>query len=49
MSAHRMLACLAVVALAVRNDSAIGERYAKDAVFMPPNQPRIEGRDGIRQ
>ncbi len=83
MSAHRMLACLAVAALsacakpappaamkadpsaiekeikdqvsawngflAVRNDSAIGELYAKDAVFMPPNQPRIEGRDGIRQ
>lgn len=34
--------------IAARNDSAIAELYAEDAVFMPPNQPRIVGKAGIR-
>jgi uncharacterized protein (TIGR02246 family) len=34
--------------IAARNDSAIAELYTEDAVFMPPNQPRIVGKAGIR-
>jgi ketosteroid isomerase-like protein len=34
--------------IAARNDSAIGELYADDGVLMPPNQPRIAGKEGIR-
>lgn len=35
--------------IAAQNDSAIGELYADNGVLMPPNQPRIEGKAGIRQ
>lgn len=34
--------------IAARNDSAIAELYAENGVLMPPNQPRIEGKAGIR-
>jgi ketosteroid isomerase-like protein len=34
--------------IAARNDSAIGELYAADGVLMPPNQPRVAGKDAIR-
>jgi len=34
--------------LEARNDSAITELYAADAVVLPPNAPKISGRDGVR-
>ena len=34
--------------IAARNDSAIGELYADNAVLMPPNQPRQKGKEAIR-
>ena len=34
--------------IASRNDSAIAELYDSSAVLMPPNMPRVTGRDNIR-
>ena len=34
--------------IAARNDSAIAELYAENGVLMPPNQPRVAGKDAIR-
>lgn len=36
-------------ALSAQNDSAIGMMFSADAVLMPPNMPRIAGRDSIRK
>ncbi len=35
--------------LRTRNDSGIAELYAEDAVVLPPNMPRVVGRENIRK